>query len=323
MRDTRVMRINRPNIWSISRRQLLHQCPRAWILKYGFRKKNRTFNRSLQNISDWSSPWRMMQRSVRMIVFQRLESHRNKISWNDSEIASKIRMAIMGRRFRQNKTLNLIEKRIRKSSKLKFRVPSSEIDRLVEISCLRYHSFMKNPIIQNILNDNITEWYTFSRLDTTNYRSNILHITPDIIWKEGSTWNLLRFSVQSSQSEVSEENMSMLHWAIRRTGLPSDPNRFIIHELNWFRGKWQWCKKKGSETMKKDSLNLINMDIRAMKNLHDKLGPACDLSQIPLASNEKFCKTCGHRDTCPGGDDLTRAKLEQASLEMLKSSTKL
>ena len=323
MRDTRVMRINRPNVWSISRRQLLHQCPRAWILKYGFRKKNRTFNRSLQNISDWSSPWRMMQRSVRMIVFQRLESHRNKISWNDSEIASKIRMAIMSRRFRQNKTLNLIEKRIRKVSRLKFRVPSSEIDRLVEISCLRYHSFLKNPIIQNILNDNITEWYTFSRLDTTNYRGNILHITPDIIWKEGSTWNLLRFSVQSSHSEVSEENMSMLHWAIRRTGLPSDPNRFIIHELNWFRGKWQWSKKKGSETMEIDSLNLINMDIRAMKNLHDKLGPACDLSQIPLASNEKICKTCGHRDTCPGGDDLTRAKLEQASLEMLKSSTKL
>ena len=62
------------------------------------------------------------------------------------------------------------------------------------------------------------------------------------------------------------------------------------------------------------------MDLKAMKILHNKLGPASDLSQIPLARNEKICKTCGHQDTCPGGEDLTRAKLEQAALEMFKSS---
>ena len=29
---------NRPKIWSLSRRSLMNQCPRAWILKYGLRE---------------------------------------------------------------------------------------------------------------------------------------------------------------------------------------------------------------------------------------------------------------------------------------------
>ena len=320
MSTNQVMISNRPKVWSISRRQLLHQCPRAWILKYGFRRSNKTFNRSLQRISDWSSPWRMMQRSIRLIIIQRLESHKNKIPWNEEDIASKIRMNIIGNRYRQNKTLELIEKRIGKNTRLKFRIPNSEINRLVEIACLRYNSIIKNPVIKKILNDDIVEWHTFSRLDTTKYQGNILHITPDIIWKENNIWNLMRFSIQSSSKEISIDNLSMLHWAVIRRGLPSDPRRFMIHELNWYRGRWIWKTKQGNENLHRDSMELIRLDLKAMKNLHEKLGPACDLSQIPLASNEKICTTCGHRDTCPGGDDLTRAKLEQAALEMFKSS---
>jgi len=320
MSENRVMRINRPNIWSRTRRQLLHQCPRAWILKYGFKRANRTFNRNLQRISDWSSPYRMMQRAVRSIVIQRLEAHKHGIAWIEQDLASKIRNMILGKRFRQNRTLELIEKRIGKSSQLKFRIPNSEINRLIEIACLRYHSIIKNPIISKILNDEILQWHSFSRLDYTKLNGNILHISPDIIWKNGTNWNLMRFSVQGSGKQISIENMAMLHWAVTKRGLPSNPKRFTIHELNWSRGKWNWKTKKGDERLERDSINLIKMDLKAMEDLHRKLGPASDLSQIPLARNEKFCKTCGHRDTCPGGEDLTRANLEQSALEMFKSS---
>ena len=320
MSENRVMTINRPNIWSISRRQLLHQCPRAWILKYGFKRTNKTFNRNLQRISDWSSPYRMMQRAVRSIVIQRLEAHKHGIAWIEDDLASKIRNIIIGKRFRQNRTLELIEKRIGKGSRLKFRIPNSEIDRLVEIACLRYNSIIKNTIISRILSDDILQWHSFSRLDYTKFNGDILHISPDIIWKSGTNWNLMRFSVQNSSKAISIENMAMLHWAINKQGLPSNPKRFTIHELNWSRGKWNWNRKKGDERLLLDSLELIKMDLKAMKILHNKLGPASDLSQIPLARNEKICKTCGHQDTCPGGEDLTRAKLEQAALEMFKSS---
>jgi hypothetical protein len=39
-----------------------------------------------------------------------------------------------------------------------------------------------------------------------------------------------------------------------------------------------------------------------------------------LATSKKTCRNCGHRDTCPGGEDLVRARLEQSALEMAKAS---
>ena len=60
--------------------------------------------------------------------------------------------------------------------------------------------------------------------------------------------------------------------------------------------------------------------MNAMIELHDRLGHSCDLSQIPLATSKKTCRNCGHRDTCPGGEDLVRARLEQSALEMAKAS---
>ena len=67
---------------------------------------------------------------------------------------------------------------------------------------------------------------------------------------------------------------------------------------------------------------MINSDMRAMIDLHYRLGLTCDLSQIPLAKSKRTCRNCGHRDTCPGGEDLQRARLEQSALEMAKASKK-
>ena len=71
-----------------------------------------------------------------------------------------------------------------------------------------------------------------------------------------------------------------------------------------------------------DSKKMINSDMKAMIDLHYRLGLTCDLSQIPLAKSKRTCRNCGHRDTCPGGEDLKRARLEQSALEMAKASKK-
>ena len=70
-----------------------------------------------------------------------------------------------------------------------------------------------------------------------------------------------------------------------------------------------------------DSIKMIKADMKAMIDLHYRLGLTCDLSQIPLAKSKRICRNCGHRDTCPGGEDLVRAKLEQSALEMAKASS--
>ncbi|MEC8788442.1 MAG: hypothetical protein VXX17_00085, partial [Candidatus Thermoplasmatota archaeon] len=103
---------NRPKIWSISRRSLMNECPRAWVLKYGFAKRQGGFNQHLRNISDWSSPWRLMQRALRGVITDRLTAFKEGYSWIERDLAGKIRNRIIGGMFRQKSVIEVIETRI-------------------------------------------------------------------------------------------------------------------------------------------------------------------------------------------------------------------
>ena len=116
--------------------------------------------------------------------------------------------------------------------------------------------------------------------------------------------------------------MAMVEWAKHKNGLPANPERYIVENLYWTNGKWKNWKERCTQRDFDDSIKMIEADMNAMIDLHYRLGLTCDLSQIPLAENKRTCRNCGHRDTCPGGEDLKRARLEQSALEMAKSSMK-
>ncbi|HIL66210.1 MAG TPA: hypothetical protein EYG33_08640, partial [Candidatus Poseidoniales archaeon] len=66
----------------------MEKCPRAWALKYGFKRKfSGNFNRHLINISDWSSPWRLMQRALRGVIIERLDLHAKGKDWPENDLA--------------------------------------------------------------------------------------------------------------------------------------------------------------------------------------------------------------------------------------------
>ena len=316
---------NRPKIWSLSRRTLMNQCPRAWILKYGFAKRQGGFNRHLRNISDWSSPWRLMQRALRGVIIERMVAHSNGYDWIESDLAGKIRSRIIGAMARQKSVIEVIETRIGGTSDLRSQLEYKKINRLVEIACFRFHAAMKTNPLKDILNGKINRWNLFSRLNKTKLDDFELHISPDLVWYSGSTCHLLRFSVQGVPNPGEErllENMAMVNWACKQNGLPSNPERFIVENLYWNGGRWNIWRERSNQKYLDDSLSLIKSDLRAMVDLHYRLGLTCDLSQIPLAKSKRTCRNCGHRDTCPGGEDLKRARLEQSALEMAKASQK-
>ena len=316
---------NRPKIWSISRRSLMNQCPRAWILKYGFAKRQGGFNQHLRNISDWSSPWRLMQRALRGVIIDRLTALKKGYPWIEKDLAGKIRNRIIGGMFRQKSVIEVVEKRIGGISDLRPQINPRRVDRLVEIACHRFHAAMNSRPISDILEGKIVQWYLFSRLDKTKFGKYKLHISPDLVWYSGSTCHLLRFTVQGVSNPGDDkhlENIAMVEWAMQQNGLPANPERYIVENLYWNNGRWKLWKERCTERNLLDSKEMINSDMKAMIDLHYRLGLTCDLSQIPLAKSKRTCRNCGHRDTCPGGEDLKRARLEQSALEMAKASQK-
>ena len=301
----------------------MNQCPRAWILKYGFGRRRNGFNQHLRNIADWSTPWRLMQRALRGVIIERLEAFSKDRVWIEKDLASKIRHRIIGSLKRQQSVLGVIESRIGETSELRRKTESKEIDRLVEIACHRYHAAIKSKPISEILQGNITEWHTFSRLDKTKLDNFELHIAPDITWKSGKTWHLMRFTVQGVANPGDDkrlENIAMVMWALLQNGIPANAERYIVENLYWSRGRWKRWNERANQRLLDDAIKMIRNDMNAMIDLHDRLGSSCDLSQIPLANSKRTCQSCGHRDTCPGGEDLVRARLEQSALEMAKAS---
>jgi len=316
---------NRPKIWSISRRSLMNQCPRAWILKYGFARRQGGFNRHLRNISDWSSPWRLMQRALRGVIIERLSTQSKGRSWIERDLAGKIRNRIIGGLTRQKSVIEVIETRIGEVSSLRRKIESRRIDRLVEIACHRFHAAMKSKPIKDILDGRIKEWYLFSRLDKTKLDKFELHISPDLVWYSGSTCHLMRFTIQGVANPGDDrrlENMAMVMWACQQNGLPANPERYIVENLYWNNGQWKMWRERCTHRHLEDAIHMIKSDMNAMIDLHYRLGLSCDLSQIPLAKSKRTCRNCGHKDTCPGGQDLVRARLEQSALEMAKASKK-
>jgi hypothetical protein len=304
---------------------MMEKCPRAWALKYGFKRKfSGNFNRHLINISDWSSPWRLMQRALRGVIIERLDLHAKGKDWPENDLAARIRHRIIGSLERQKTTVKLVELRLGNISKLRVKIENEELNRLIEIACYRFHSAMKSEPIASILRGDIVEWFSCSRLEKTKLDRWDLHVAPDIVWRQGRNWHLLKLTVQGAAIPVKHRRLeinAMVLWGLSRPGMPVMTNRFVVETLTWNRGEWRHWAEHAHDKLVDDATKLIKADMQAMTELYHKMGDACDLSQLPLADQKRTCRNCGHIDTCPGGEDLQRGRLEQSALEMAKASS--
>jgi len=264
-----------------------------------------------------------MLRALRGVIIERLELASKGKDWSESDLAARIRFRIIGSLERQRGTTRLIEKRIGVSSRLKMKVGNQEIGRLVEIASHRFNAVMSCEPLSSILEGKITDWFLADRLEKTSLKQYKLHVAPDIAWRKGRRWHLLRLAMQGGREPGPErvlESMSMVLWALSNSGMPVLAERYEVSSLTWNKGSWRKWSMTANDEQVKAATELIKLDMKAMCDLHYRLGPSCDLSQMPLASNRRNCTNCGHVDTCPGGEDLHRARLEQSALEMAKAT---
>ena len=321
-----VVRRNRPRVWSSSRRSLMERCPRAWALRYGHRRgRSGNAGRMLSMVSDWRSPWDLMLRSLRSLIIERLEACLIGIKWNDSDIEVKMRERIKEMFDEQDDALQLVEKRIGSNSELRTSQERAKIDDLVAVASHRFRRLMLMEPLHSIIRGKITDWELVGRLNSVRRQGKDLYIAPDLIWRIGRVRFMLRFVMQGSR-EMSEntrmEHSSMVAWSAGDLAeSTNETNKIVIEIIDWHRGRWHRTSFQPSSDEVDLAMTMIEYDLEAMDELYQRLGPLTDLSMMPLASSKAICRGCGHVDSCPGGKDLERAKIEQSVIEMARCRT--
>ena len=324
MRD--VVRRNRPRVWSSSRRSLMERCPRAWALRYGHRRgRSGNAGRMLSMVSDWRSPWDLMLRSLRSLIIERLEACAIGIRWSDSDIELKMRDKINDMIDEQNDALRLVEKRIGSNSELRASQERAKIDDLVAVGSHRFRRLMLMEPLHSIIRGKITDWELVGRLNSVRHQGKDLYIAPDLIWRIGRVRFMLRFVMQGGR-EMTEharmEHSSMIAWLSRDfTGEEEKASKVVIEIIDWHRGRWHRKSFEPNDDEVELAMTMIEYDLVAMDELYQRLGPLTDLSMMPLASSKEVCRGCGHVDSCPGGENLERAKIEQSVIEMARCRT--
>ena len=276
-------------------------------------------------VSDWRSPWDLMLRSLRSLIIERLEACAIGIRWSDSDIELKMRDKINDMIDEQNDALRLVEKRIGSNSELRSSQERAKIDDLVAVASHRFRRLMLMEPLHSIIRGKITDWELVGRLNSVRHQGKDLYIAPDLIWRIGRVRFMLRFVMQGGR-EMTEharmEHSSMIAWLSRDiTGEEEKPSKVVIEIIDWHRGRWHRKSFEPNDDEVELAMTMIEYDLVAMDELYQRLGPLTDLSMMPLASSKEVCRGCGHVDSCPGGENLERAKIEQSVIEMARCRT--
>ena len=304
----------------------MERCPRAWALRYGHRRgKSGTAGRMLSIVSDWRSPWDLMLRSLRSLIIERLEACLIGIRWSDSDIEMKMRERLKEMIDEQNESLNLVEKRIGSNSELRANQERAKIDDLVAVASHRFRRLMLMEPLHSIIRGKITDWELVGRLNSVRHQGKDLYIAPDLIWRIGRDRFMLRFVMQGRR-EMTEHNRmehsSMIAW--QNSDLSDEEKKIskvVVEIIDWHRGRWHRTSFQPTDGEVDLAMTMIEHDLVAMDELYQRLGPLTDLSMMPLASSKAVCRGCGHVDSCPGGENLERAKIEQSVIEMARCRT--
>ncbi len=293
--------------WSASRRSLMQLCARKWALKYAGGQVRSGAGRRLSRMGDWRKNWDHMLRTVREVSLERLRDLKRGV------ILSEIMLFVIVRTNLQNRidTLNRVFKRFPNRLIEYQEIDASRALKRIEIL------WTSQPIL-DIISGRITEWNVQDRLARVKIGKHKAYAAPDIYYRRGRRWRLLRIVTQGSpnpSSGIVMEQNAMVIWAAGTPGFPVSAENFVAENLIWWRGMWRLWTNEPTEDEVSTASNLILFDIRAMEDLWQRLGPAWDISMMPLAQFRSACRGCGFAENCPGGDDLERAKLEQEALE--------
>lgn len=287
-------------MWSISRRKSLINCPRQYVLRYSRSQNN--WNQISNNSAIKHSLSDLVIRSIRNVMLERLEDHKNGLEWSKRMISLKIRLGL------KSEISPDRYKIIRDSYQLRDLISSAKI---------KIDSLWNTTIFRRIINREIKHWSCLRR--TKFYSDGHIDIfcSPDISYKIQNKWHLLRIDFQGEKTNSSTEleGIAMVNWAKNNHFLPVVTEQYIVHTLKHIKGCWVHEKYIPSDELLQQSKQLLEKDVNEMNKLVKKMGPLLDLSQIPLSKNESTCIKCSFKPLCPAKDGLKSSQLEQEAIE--------
>jgi len=258
-------------------------------------------------MGDWKKNWDHMLRTVRAISLERLRDLKRGVAWSEVLLSDRVRMDLRTRIEHQNRVFKRFPER-------QIQFDESDASRAI----MRIERLWTSQPILDIISGRIIEWNVQDRLSRVKIGEHDIYSAPDLYYRRGKRWRLLRIVTQGSPNPaigmVMEQN-AMVIWAAGTPGFPVSADNFVVENLIWWRGMWRMWSNEPSEQEVATAAHLISFDLQAMEELWQRLGPAWDISMMPLARLKSTCSGCGFSENCPGGSDLERAKLEQEALE--------
>ena len=268
--------------WSLTRRKIFTNCARRFAKQYFFIEKRTDFKK--RNFPFVSSS-DLMIKCTRCVLFELLTDLHKGVYWSDKVIISKMRFHV---------NVNI-------SSKIQQKISLKIKNQLILNGFRRLKKLMKQETLRKILDKSIKEWSFHDRVQSTKFGHLDVYCSPDIVYREGSVWHLVRINFQSEHKQpfLDLELCSMLLWSKGNQYLPNLNEKFVIHGLSWHKGKWFYKKIRPNQKLLQETKQLLEKDVHNFNILRQEFYRSKDYDSLPLAKTKLYCKRCPYKINCP------------------------
>ena len=268
--------------WSLTRRRILTNCARRFAKKYFFIEKTSRNNKNKNRFIAFSD---LVIKSARTVLFELLTDLHNGTIWTDKLLISKMRFAV---------NVDLLSYR-------HLNIPSKKKNQLINYGCKQIRKLMKQEILRKIANNSIKEWSFYNRVKSTKSGHLDVYCSPDIVYRNGSVWHLVRLNFKSEHKQpfLDLELASMLLWSKGNQYLPDLADKFVIHGLSYQKGKWIHKKVKPNQKLLQETKQLLEKDVHNINILFQEFYRSQDYNSLPLTKSKLYCKRCPYKTNCP------------------------
>ncbi len=270
--------------WSLTRRKMFCNCARRFTIKY-LTDKYREFNKN--HPAKRLSPWDLMILSTRQVFFQWLEDLHRNVIWSDKMLYSTIKLKIITNShetdYQQKHGLNF-DKKI-----------------LISKGYARLKKLIRQPLLKKLARGGIKEWSYHERTKVVTFGHLDVYCSPDIVFRTGNKWNLVRLNFQSEikQPYLDLELTTMLLWSKSNQYLPNLESKFNIYGIFYQQGKWHQKRVRPSKKGFQETKQLLENDVHQMNLLQKEFYRTKDIDAMPLTNSPSYCKRCPYKTNCP------------------------
>ena len=268
--------------WSLTRRRIFTNCARRFAKQYFFIQKSKQYDTNKNRFIAYSD---LMIESTRTVLFELLTDLHNGTIWTDKVLISKMRFSV---------NVGLLSNR-------GLKIPTKRKNQMIIHGFKRIKKLMKQKILRKIADNSISEWSFYNRIKSTKFGHLDVYCSPDIVYRSGSMWHLVRLNFQSEHKQpfLDLELATMLLWSKGNQYLPNLAEKFAIHGISYSRGKWIHREVKPTQQLLQETKQLLEKDVHNFNLLFKQFYRSHNYDSLPLTKSKLYCKRCPYKLNCP------------------------